>query len=570
MKEMLAKQGENISRFITGSTRMSIARAIQDGAFTKGFVADSVQNGIDEAMQHPGIKSINVIDDNFKILASSEPDRIGLLLPKKLQRLTEATRDRAVEQQHHQIIKTEDSDEKVFQYVKVKRFKREMFERDWGHGRHSIRKIRGEDFERYRDKLSLPVNDELTILIELNMAPMEQAVKRQLIQIVGLSLVLLLVGIGGWLSINTLQRLKGSQTRLKSVEAFRNQLVGSLPVGLLATDDRMRVQVVNDVACQLMDISETVVFGRDIRQVLPKEIWLRLENNQQQRGELIHFEYSYHDKEGGKRVYDVYSQKIFGDEMAEQGTIILLQDLTDKKNLEVDLQRSERFAALGKVAAGVAHELRNPLSSIKGLALLTRKKLVDDSQGQLNVDMMVKEVERLDRSIKELLEFARPEQLHLEPVKIAELVRDGVNIFSTDFSSGNIVVNVEEQDDDCLVKIDVDKIKQVFLNLFLNSIQAMKDGGELNIFIGKGESGVECVIKDNGCGIDQDILPKVFDPYFTTKNEGTGLGLALSAKIVEEHDGSLEIKSQLNKGTTVTLRLPAYLNGSSGGGGDIS
>lgn len=557
MTEMLVKQGETISRFVIGSTRATVMRAFRNNQFQEGLVLDSFQNSLEEAMEHPGLIAVYVIGDKGRILASSQADKIGYTVQKRvLEFVSNGSQGKHYEPTYRVVEKGKQRG-KVFQFIDVKPFNEELFRNDKrrSNGRFMFKK-KDFDYDKFKKKFTNDISEDLTILVELDMTPMDRAVKRQLIQIVALSITLLLVGIGGWLSINTLHRLRGSQSRLRSIEAFRNQLVSSLPVGLIATDDHMQVQVVNQVAGQLLEISEQDVLGYPVASVLPEGLYQKAIEDESGERLLTQFEYTELGREGQKRVFDVYCQKIVGDDNEKYGRIFMLQDLTDRKNLEADLHRNERFAALGKVAAGVAHELRNPLSSIKGLALLTRKKLNGDQQGHINVDMMVKEIERLDRSIRELLDFARPENLQLEEVPLESLANDAVEIFSTDFASGDIKVSFKGNCEN-LVRIDTDKIKQVFLNIFLNAIQAMKGGGYLNIDIKREEQKVVCTIEDSGGGIPEDVLKKVFDPYFTTKNEGTGLGLAISAKIIEEHEGSLAIESKEGKGTRVTIKLPA-------------
>lgn len=399
------------------------------------------------------------------------------------------------------------------------------------------------------------MQDEAVILIELDASTYDQVVRRQLVQIGGLSLVLLLVGIGGWLSINTLQRLKGSQSQLKSLESFRNLLVGSLPVGIIAVDENNVLQVVNPAAEKLFDINNANALHCSLGQILPDDLVAYITRDTEDTGKIDEFEYRFKSDQKETKIYYVYSLLILDETEAQKGRLLLVQDVSQMRELEKDLRKHERFAALGKVAAGVAHELRNPLSSIKGLAVLTGKKLENDERGRTSINLMIKEVDRLDRSIRELLEFARPEKLNLQEYVFDELVYEALEIFETDFSSRKIRVKTDINEK-LAVLADRDKIKQVFLNLFLNAIQAIKENGDIEISLYEDKGMAVCSIKDSGKGIPADIIDKVFDPYFTTKNDGTGLGLAISVKIVEEHGGALNIKSSDNQGTTVLLRLP--------------
>ena len=224
--------------------------------------------------------------------------------------------------------------------------------------------------------------------------------------------------------------------------------------------------------------------------------------------------------------------------------------------LEKELQRSERLAALGKMAAGVAHELRNPLSSIKGLAVLLQSHLSASGKDAETAEMLVKEVERLNRSIGELLDYAKPGQLKREPTAIAEVIRKTVSLIQVDAESYGISITLGLADDLPPVQIDPDKLNQVLLNLLLNALQAMPDGGELSVRTAREGRMLVIAITDSGVGISPENLQRVFDPYFTTKSDGTGLGLAMSAKIVEEHGGAITISSVPDEHTEVRVLLP--------------
>ena len=256
------------------------------------------------------------------------------------------------------------------------------------------------------------------------------------------------------------------------------------------------------------------------------------------------------------RTLQLNSLSIVESEGAPAGVMLLIQDLSQVKSLEEELRRSERMAALGKMAAGVAHELRNPLSSIKGLAILLKSRFQEKSPDQETADILVQEVERLNRSIGELLDYARPQKLIKEDVHPEEVVRKTVSLIRMDAESVGVRVEIRMEDDLPLVLADQDKLNQVFLNLFLNSIQAMEHGGRLDIRVATQGRNVLFTVKDTGCGVNKEDMPRVFDPYFTTKPEGTGLGLAMSVKIIEEHGGTMTFESEPDVGTTVVVSLP--------------
>ena len=213
---------------------------------------------------------------------------------------------------------------------------------------------------------------------------------------------------------------------------------------------------------------------------------------------------------------------------------------------------------MGRMAAGVAHELRNPLSSVKGLTLLLKSRFKDDLSTQETADLMVEQVERLDRSISELLDYARPSQTSKSMVGVDELLAKAVMLVRSDAETQRIAVEEHFGCGSATTEGDRDKLTQLFLNLFLNAIQAMEDGGRLSVSTRCNQEEIIIEISDSGCGIPSELVEKVFEPYFTTKQDGTGLGLAMSTKIVQDHHGRMTLESREKVGTTVTVRLPVH------------
>lgn len=502
MVESLIRQGETITRFIFSSTRSGVIRNMRMHHIGNENLIQAVQASLDQALDHPGINFIHVVSGEGVILASTIESNIGQRLNKSQQAFFEQVHNVRGAEYLERLLKNTEESGTVFQYIQLRPFhlpSKNIDPEQQRQGDFRNRKGMRKDFDFFRDNLSHMMQDEAVILIELDASPYQAVVKRQLVQIGALSIVLLLVGLGGWLSINTLQRLKGSQTQLKSVETLQNLLVASLPVGIIAVDENNTLQVVNPEAERLFSISSADVFKKDISTILPGDLLSHLGHDSQKKSGITEFEHVVKSSEGTTKIYYIYSLIIDDEAGQSKGRLLLVQDVSDMREMERTLRKNERFAALGKVAAGVAHELRNPLSSIKGLAVLTGKKLENDEHGKTTVELMIKEVDRLDRSIKELLEFAKPEMLDLRQYTFKELVNEALEIFETDFSSRNIRV-ITKIENPVKVKADKDKIKQVFLNLFLNAIQAVKDDGEITISLyqEKGSQSVLYQIMERG------------------------------------------------------------------------
>jgi len=225
------------------------------------------------------------------------------------------------------------------------------------------------------------------------------------------------------------------------------------------------------------------------------------------------------------------------------------------------VRRQDRLAALGKMAAGVAHEVRNPLSSIKGFATLLGSKFKPGSKEQHAAELLVNEAERLNRSITELLNYARPIPLQKARIKVEQFLADSLQLIRADAETLGVSIVLEVSPDLPEIALDPDRMNQVLLNLYLNGLQAMESkghGGILKVVAKQGAqaTGIDICISDTGEGISAEHLDQILDPYFTTKPKGTGLGMAIANKIVDEHHGAIGFVSRKGEGTTVTISLP--------------
>jgi len=236
----------------------------------------------------------------------------------------------------------------------------------------------------------------------------------------------------------------------------------------------------------------------------------------------------------------------------------IVRDLTETKALQEKISKSERLAALGQIVAEITHEIKNPLMMIGGFATQLKRQLFDEKAlSKLNI--IAEEVSRLERLLNELSQYYKTGVLKLEKTDINSLLEEILSLVKQDCRERNIPIEFEKQDVSLFFKGDRDKLKQVFLNLIKNAIEAMKDGGKIYIHTGKKNGLIETTISDEGCGIRECDREKVFSPFFTTKQHGTGLGLSISKSIVEAHEGStLNLTSEEGKGTIIKILMPVY------------
>ncbi len=569
MSEALLQQGITIVRFVMSSSRASLRGNMRNIHVAMWQWTDHVQQAIDNTVDQPGMQFLGLLDATGEILASTNRERKGQKIDESTYEFIQTLEEGGDANGTFRIKKGQGGNPSVFQVAAlyyplgsgnyIPRM--EMRGNRPRLGGDDLRIMGGRGNRQWRDQLRELSSKKYVLLVELDLSQFSKAVQRQLLQIIFLSLVLLLVGIGGWLSLLTLQGLKGSQIRLRRIREYTDILISSLPVGLIATDNDGNIRIYNQSAEEIVGLTGLKVLGKDPEKVLPPELSRILNGTPQASLGVNQQEISFVDKEMKRRTLLLASLPVVDSENKFAGNTLLIQDISNVKDLEKEVRRNERLAALGKVAAGVAHELRNPLSSIKGLAVLLKNKLERDKQATNTADVLVREVERLNRSIGELLDYARPQKLQLKKIYIEDVLDKAISLIRVDADSAGIQVNINYKPHNNPVNADQDKLNQVFLNLFLNSIQAMENGGTLTIESLSDGNKVMCQIEDTGCGLDQENVSKVFDPYFTTKNDGTGLGLAMSSKIIEEHNGSIEFRSEEQKGTIVKVSLPLYNEG---------
>ena len=257
---------------------------------------------------------------------------------------------------------------------------------------------------------------------------------------------------------------------------------------------------------------------------------------------------------------DIIASPIKESENEAMGFLFLFRDLTQIKALKKQVETNKRLAAIGKLAAGVAHEIRNPLSSIKGFATYFGNRYEDNAADKETARIMVKEVERINRSVTQLLEFSKPMAIEKKQVDINELITHSLRLVHHDLDQKTIETKVNIDTEKTVIHTDPDRMNQVFLNLYINAIEALGDRGKLEIQVQDAvEDGrIEIRIMDNGMGIDEASLDLIFDPYFTTRPSGTGLGLSIVHRIIENLNGSIRVESTKDRGTCFIINLPVF------------
>jgi two-component system sensor histidine kinase HydH len=395
------------------------------------------------------------------------------------------------------------------------------------------------------------IENDLYILVGLDPKPFEDAVRQDLQQMALLFGVLLLGGAAGFFSLIWAQNYRSVRRSLQNIEAFTSTVVNQMPVGLVAAELNGRIQRSNEAAQIILrqSIKPDMAIG-----ALP--CFLPVMQQLKEKETLVEEEVQCRTDDAHYIPLLVNAALLRDGQEQPVGYVFLFSDLTNIKQLEEQLRRSERLAALGRLAAGVAHEIRNPLSSIKGFATILAGKADKDPQAQKIAQVMQQEVDRLNRVITELLDFARPIEIRKQHVDCSELLRHTIRLIEKDASSQGVSIEAHVEPDGLQADLDPDRFAQVLLNLYLNALQAMETGGSLRIKVQPEKEQIVWTVADSGVGIPPENIPHIFDPYFTTKPHGVGLGLAIVHKLIEAHDGDIEAASSPGQGTTFMVRIP--------------
>jgi two-component system sensor histidine kinase HydH len=369
-----------------------------------------------------------------------------------------------------------------------------------------------------------------------------------------MAVVLMLVGCAGLLLLFVAQNYRLARSSLAREKVFSDNLVSRMPIGLVALNRDGRVTALNSVAETTLGIRADDIVGRKAEGLIPAELTATLAHAADPVEKEVLCPVA-----GDRRIpLDVSAAMLLDEDGECFGQVILFKDLTEIQALHQELEKNRRLASVGRLAAGVAHEIRNPLSSIKGFATYFKEKYRENKRDQEIAGIMIQEVDRLNRVVGQLLEFSRPLRLHFQPVALEPFFQDAFRLVDRQCSETGVTMALDMLNGNLTVSMDADKMSQVVLNLLLNALDAMKDGGMLTVRVSRNEDGgIQIQFIDSGAGIDPKDQPHIFEPYFSTKKSGTGLGLAIVHNIVKAHRGDILVDSRPGGGTTVKITLPA-------------
>ncbi len=360
-------------------------------------------------------------------------------------------------------------------------------------------------------------------------------------------------------------RLEAERTLASNLAAQSADIIRCLNSGLVTVDLAGNVTSWNQAATDITGIPRDAAEGKPLTGVLPGLVPLIAEidaSGSVRRAEID----ERHQPDGTSIALGISISPLTDSAGMPIGRIVNFQDLTQLRVLGEAIKRSEQLAVVGKLAASIAHEIRNPLAAIGGSVELLEQggppTAATDNDSKTLIEIVKREVDRMNGLVTQLLDYARPRKMVAAPIDLDVIVRETVRVFAQDRSFPGVTPIVETTEHETVVNGDPEQLRQVVWNLLRNGAEAMEAGGELRVGVAATGQRAELRVQDQGVGIASEDIEHIFDPFFTTKKRGTGLGLANVNRIVTEHGGTIAVASVRGKGATFTVALPLATGGS--------
>lgn len=378
--------------------------------------------------------------------------------------------------------------------------------------------------------------------------------------ILNYSIIMALVLLGIYV-IFKLQETYIVKKTLNEMKVYTSKLLETMDNAVISVDNKGNIKTFNRKSEEIFGKKKEEVLNKDCQEVLNlningkcllKECLLEKKNITQ---EIIL------EEEGLKKKILDLNTSFLTDESGEiTGVVVVIRDVTEIKDLNEEVARHKRLVALGKLSAGIAHEIRNPLSSIRGLAQFVFNSFSKTDERKEDLNTIIQEVDRLNKLVIQVLDFAKFKKPNLTFFSLNDLIRKIAELFKLEIKDKQIKFNLELSPDISQIQADEDQIRQILMNVIINAIQAIPKKGEIKIktekALLKGASAIKFIIEDSGIGIPEKDFNQIFDPFFSTKEKGSGLGLSIVYKLVEAHQGEIKVESKEGEGTKFVIFLP--------------
>jgi two-component system sensor histidine kinase PilS (NtrC family) len=353
-------------------------------------------------------------------------------------------------------------------------------------------------------------------------------------------------------------RLERASTQIAGLRALNQHVIDSLPSGLVTTDRQRRVLMFNHAAETITGVPAASVAGRpliDVLQLPPPIVELLNEGLRGPGPRRLEFTFR---KADGRQIEVGLTATHLETPDGPAGLLVTFQDVTQFKKLERDVRQKQRLAAVGEMAAGIAHEIRNPLASMSGSIQILRQELELNAEQEQLMDIVLRESERLNTTIGSFLAYARPQRFAVARLDLRRALDDTARLLrnSADVHERHII-DVALPDRELWYEADEGQMKQIVWNLATNGLRAMPNGGRLHLEAAAESESVVMTVRDEGIGMPREEIDRLFQPFHSTFDKGTGLGLAIVHRIVTDYHGDIQVTSEPGAGTTVSVRLPA-------------
>jgi PAS domain S-box-containing protein len=380
---------------------------------------------------------------------------------------------------------------------------------------------------------------------------------RMLRRLIVISLILAAISIIVLSIIFTAQNLKTISNEYAKFRTLTSSVLENMSEAVLVFDQESRITLFNKSAEKFFNIRSSKIIGNKISSINDGVL-----NFLESKVNTPNLPYSNIEKKillnGEEKALSLSISRLNDQETKQIRYTVVIKDMTETKRLEEEAKRNEKLSAMGELASGVAHEIRNPINAIGMIAQRLNKEFTSTSNQNEYSDitnLLRTEVNRINKIITQFLSYAKPIELNPKPVKIKSLFDEVYQLFESQAKQKGISI-IKLYSDSIIINIDHDLIKQTLMNIIQNAIDAVSYKGEVNLKYLKVKHDVLIEISDNGVGIPDEQQKKIFDLYFTTKKDGNGLGLSISQKIISQHNGSIGFISKVNEGTTFKIILP--------------
>jgi len=346
----------------------------------------------------------------------------------------------------------------------------------------------------------------------------------------------------------TKESLHQKSTDLNTLSLFHEDVIENIPSGLLSSDMGGNVRLFNRAAELITGISREIALTMNTRDIFP---FIELPLNREPR------RFNGTVALGHKKKHIGISVSVHQNDLGNPiGFICTFQDLTDIVRLENEIKQREKFAAIGELAANIAHEIRNPLASLRGSIEMIKEDRIREKDKEKLMDIAVDEITRLNTIITEFLSYSNAKSPDFQYRDLSQILNTTISLLRSSTGLSHDISLVSDVGKELHAEIDEDKMRQVFWNLLTNALEAVNGNGTITLEAKSRDGYIVATISDTGEGIDDEDHERIFYPFFTTKKAGTGLGLAIVYRILEEHHGSIGLKSSRGQGTTFTIRIP--------------